>query len=172
MVYQSCFFIIFLRTFAPVFKKRIIIILLTYNNIRFGRRSIAPYEGQSRKHLRLEFQLTSMLMMQVIAFIVSSFPYGAQSIYSLSTANTEKESERRTWEILATQLTTLTWYITYVSPFYVFLLSSKTFRHQVKNILKMALKTIGYQRETMVSNERAISTQGQREIPLRQYTMQ
>ncbi|CAF1081557.1 unnamed protein product [Didymodactylos carnosus] len=120
--------------------------ILTYGNIkRIGRRQVVPStitntmtggaSVQSISSRRADVQLTSMILMNLIVVLISVFPYSAYNIYSAITLNFTKDPNQRIIEGLVAQTVLLLWYVNYSSCFYVFIITSKSFRKHSINLI-------------------------------------
>ncbi|CAF1586051.1 unnamed protein product, partial [Didymodactylos carnosus] len=105
----------------------------TYKNLR--KRRVVPVLQQQQQH-RLDQQLTSMLLLQVVFIVISSIPYCIQSLYSAITTNYVKSSFRQAQETLFMTMTSLIFFLNYISNFYVYLVSSLTYRKHFVKIIR------------------------------------
>ncbi|CAF0891682.1 unnamed protein product [Adineta steineri] len=93
---------------------------LIYRNIN----SIASIQ------LRGTFQrnLTSMVFIQTITFIIPVMPFATINIYQLLTSSIQKSSYRLAQEMLVSDTSNIVLYISYAANFYVYLISSSSYR--------------------------------------------
>jgi len=99
--------------------------ILTYRNL-----------NQLRHKRRFEQQtLCKMLLFQMIAYVLGTLPYATFYAYqSITTAIRTKSSIERAQENSILDFINIIFYMPQASPFYVYYLSSKAFRKQVKDI--------------------------------------
>ncbi|CAF1420662.1 unnamed protein product [Adineta ricciae] len=97
---------------------------LTYRNIHLTRALVRQYADR---------QLVRMVLFQIILVIISFFPYGIYSVYSLVTTGLTKDSYRLSQEAYALAVISLVTYFYYCGSCYVFVLSSSRFRRSVRN---------------------------------------
>ncbi|CAF0830751.1 unnamed protein product [Rotaria sordida] len=77
-------------------------------------------------------QLTSMMLIQIPIILVSTVPYVIFTEYSLSTASMTKSANQKAIELVISNIVSVTCYITFACPFFVFLVSSTSFRKEAK----------------------------------------
>jgi hypothetical protein len=116
--------------------------LLALKNLRYyHRQRVNPIPTVVVTRMaRLDHQLTSMLFLQIISSIISSIPYCVEDIYSNLTQTIVKTTYRQAQENLVHQIIRLSFYLNYISLFYVNYLSSPIFRHVSKKSLKNFFK--------------------------------
>jgi len=100
---------------------------LTYRNIT----SITDIQ------LRGTFQrnLTSMILLQIVAVIIPIIPFATMNIYQLITSSMVKSSYRLAQEALILNITNIILYISYASNFYVYLISCSSYRRDFLRLL-------------------------------------
>ncbi|CAF1074133.1 unnamed protein product [Adineta ricciae] len=106
----------------------ILFTILTQNNLRMMKKS--------NRIKRLERQMTSMIILQAISNSVSSIPYGVQFAYSVISHNAKKDAYRLAQEHLFLQITRLSYYINFITAFYIYYISSQQIRATIKRHLK------------------------------------
>ncbi|CAF4224265.1 unnamed protein product [Adineta steineri] len=101
---------------------------LTYRHIN----SIAGIQ------IRGTFQrsLTSMILLQIVAVFIPIIPFSTVAIYQLITSSVVKSSYRLAQEALALNVTNIILYVSYASNFYIYLMSSSSYR---RDFLKLIL---------------------------------
>ncbi|CAF1237288.1 unnamed protein product [Rotaria magnacalcarata] len=111
--------------------------LLTLKNVRRNRsQRINPIPATFLTRMaRIDNQLTSVLLFQIIVTIISSMPYCIQRIYDSLTEKVIKTEYRRAQEYLFLQIVRLLFYFNYISMFYLSYLSSSIFRNLSKKVL-------------------------------------
>ncbi|CAF0874797.1 unnamed protein product [Didymodactylos carnosus] len=102
--------------------------LLTYKNMR---QRIVPSSATQRR----DAQISTMIMLQILMIVVSTFPLMIRNIYAGITLNNQKDSVQSMWENFFGQIVYLPWYLNYSSSFYVYVVSSVAYRKQVKKLL-------------------------------------
>ncbi|CAF3806547.1 unnamed protein product [Adineta steineri] len=98
---------------------------LTYRNIHLTR--VIRAEQQA------DHQLVRMTLIQVILVVISITPYGMNNVYGLITSTISKDPDRLTKESFVSTILSLFTYVNYVGTCYMFLISSRRFRRQVKD---------------------------------------
>ena len=80
--------------------------------------------------LRGTFQrsLTSMILLQIVVVIIPIIPFATITIYQILTSSMVKSSYRLAQEGLVFNITNILLYISYASNFYVYLISSSSYR--------------------------------------------
>lgn len=69
-----------------------------------------------------------MIILQALTNSISSIPYGIQFFYSAITLNLVKDKYRLAQENLFLHITRLSYYINFISAFYIYYISSKQIR--------------------------------------------
>ncbi|CAF1061069.1 unnamed protein product [Rotaria sordida] len=77
-------------------------------------------------------QLTSMMLIQIPIILFSTLPYVIFIEYSIFTATMAKSTNQRAIELVITNIVSITCYITFACPFFVFFASSTSFRKEAK----------------------------------------
>ncbi|CAF0992334.1 unnamed protein product [Adineta steineri] len=72
--------------------------------------------------------LTSMILLQIVAVFIPIIPFSTVAIYQLITSSVVKSSYRLAQEALALNITNIILYISYASNFYIYLMSSSSYR--------------------------------------------
>ncbi|CAF0732455.1 unnamed protein product [Adineta steineri] len=91
--------------------------------------------NKTKRIKRLERQMASMIILQAITNSISSIPYGIQFFYSVITFTSEKDEYRRAQENLFLQITRLSYYINFISAFYIYYVSSKQIRSTIRRTI-------------------------------------
>jgi hypothetical protein len=86
---------------------------------------------------QIDGQLTTMLLLQTFVAIPSFLPFGAQNLYSNITQNWYKSPLRLAWENVIIETIRLFSYLFYSTSFYVSAFSSRGFRKQVLQSLRI-----------------------------------
>ncbi|CAF0972517.1 unnamed protein product [Rotaria sordida] len=119
----------------------IIFSLITLRNIRLAHRRIRPALTFTGMHQR-DYQLTRMLVSEVVVYILSTLPFPFNSLYNTVTISIAKSVDRQIIEAFINFITgTFLIFINPSSTFYIYLTTSKTFRSEVK----AAFNNIGHQ---------------------------
>ncbi|UJR19563.1 hypothetical protein I4U23_022693 [Adineta vaga] len=129
--YIQYFTVPVLLSMAPIFFL-IIVGALTYRNV--SRLQGANARQRAQRHL------VSMILLQTVFIVIGSVPYGLQSIYSAITTYTVKDSYRKAIEDAIFQIVNTIYYFPHAFSFFVYFISSTTFRDQVRTILHIPLK--------------------------------
>lgn len=74
-----------------------------------------------------------MILLQALMNSISSIPYGIQFFYAAITLNWKKDRRRLAEEHFVLQMTRLSYYVNFVSSFYIFYISSEQIRQIVRN---------------------------------------
>ena len=131
---------------------------LTYRNVSMLQGT--SIRQQAQRHL------ASMILLQTICIIIGAVLYGTYYVYSAVTSTTVKERDRVAIENLIFQIVNTFYYFPQISSFYVYLVSSSTFRHQFKAILHITSRQnrVGHSQGTgvvlrqKITNEEPIQT--------------
>ncbi|CAF3073272.1 unnamed protein product [Rotaria sp. Silwood2] len=108
----------------------------TLRNIRLAHRRVQPTLTFSGMRPR-DFQLTRMLVAEVVVYVLSSLPFTFYSFYSSVTMSINKSSDRQSIEAFINFLSSI--FVVYINPsstFYVYYATSKTFRSEFKAAVK------------------------------------
>jgi len=84
---------------------------------------------------RLERQLMYMIIVQAVSSGVSTIPFGVQYIYTAATMNVVKDPWRTAQESLFFTLAKLSFYVSNVIPFYIYIVLSSELRTMAKHLL-------------------------------------
>lgn len=104
---------------------------LTFRHLRkLHRRSrAAPVSYKTYWRIKqANEQLTSMVLMQIAAMLLSGIPYASFMIYRLSTLHTDKKPQRIAFEQLIGHITHALTYIKYICSAYIYLTTSPMYR--------------------------------------------
>ena len=101
--------------------------LLTIRNVRASRRLRKDTNVKDR-------QLTSMLLIQVLCLVILSLPVSVQKIYSEMTYDQWKSAEHKLIENFIATLVVLLALTNSSTSFYLFTLTGKVFRKELKNL--------------------------------------
>ncbi|CAF3769878.1 unnamed protein product [Rotaria sp. Silwood1] len=88
-----------------------------------------------RQRQVVQKQLTSMMLLQIPIILFSTLPYIIFTEYSIFTATMTKTANQKAIELVITNIVSITCYITFACPFFVFFASSKSFRKETKMLL-------------------------------------
>lgn len=100
---------------------------LTYQNIS----SLGCAHGRRAAQLNL----TKLLLVQIPLVVLPSSPFIIFTIYKEITKHVVRSTEQMMIEDLSSTVLMLLFYITYTWPFFVFFISSKTFRQDTKQMI-------------------------------------
>ncbi|CAF1394331.1 unnamed protein product [Adineta steineri] len=104
--------------------------MLAYNNVRRIVRRQIPIVRR-----RLDQQLTAMILIRIIVFIVLTVPYDIQRMYTyIAKVNQSNQLYYAINTLIGSVLVTL-FNLNYAISFYVFVITSARFRRQVKHVL-------------------------------------
>ncbi|CAF3493318.1 unnamed protein product [Adineta steineri] len=127
--YISYFYYPVLSGLLPVLIASIFSIL-AYNNVRRIVRKQMPVVRR-----RLDQQLTAMILIRIIVFIVLTLPYDIQRMYTyIAKVNQSNQLYYAIINLIGSILVTF-FNLNYAISFYVFLATSVRFRRQVKRVL-------------------------------------
>ncbi|CAF1331159.1 unnamed protein product [Adineta steineri] len=96
---------------------------LTYRSIHLTR----VLAEQQADH-----QLAKMTLIQVVLVVIAITPYGINNVYGLITSGISKDANRLAIESFASIIFILLTYTNYVGSCYMFLISSRRFRREIK----------------------------------------
>ena len=105
---------------------------LTYRNVSLLQ------ANQNRE--RVQRHLTSMILMHVILIIIGIIPLAFFYTYLAITFTASKDMNRKILESLLENLVSLVSYFSYSTSFFVYYLSSTTFRDQVQRLLHVSCR--------------------------------
>jgi hypothetical protein len=77
-----------------------------------------------------------MIILQGLTNSISSVPYGIQFFYAAITLNYAKDQHRRAQEHLFLQIIRLSYYINFISAFYIYYIASQQIRSTIRNTLQ------------------------------------
>ena len=123
--YIQYFGVPILLSIAPILFL-IIVGVLTYRNI--STLQCVNARQRAQRHL------VSMILLQTASITIGSVPYGLQALYSAITVNVVKNSDRKTIEDAIFQIVNTIYYIPHAFSFFIYLISSATFRSRVRII--------------------------------------
>ena len=109
----------------------ILFILLTINNLRVINRRIRPsvVNGNSMKLKSRDQQFIRMLLSLVIMYLITNLIYPLNVLYmSLTDSSIKNEKRVRIESLIITITSNYILYINNISPFFLFFISSKSFR--------------------------------------------
>ena len=124
LIICGCFL---LRSVRAVARRRIVPAGITPQSINTNLSYIQQIDGQ----------LTAMILLQSFVAIPSFLPFGAQNLYSSISENWYKSPLRLAWENIIIEIIRLFSYLFYSTSFYVSLYSSRGFRRQVLQSLRI-----------------------------------
>ncbi|CAF1271016.1 unnamed protein product [Rotaria sp. Silwood1] len=126
--YITYFYYLILTGALPIIISTIFSVL-AYQNVRH---IIRRHMSMSRR--KLDQQLTAMILIRVGFLVIMTLPYVLQRIYTLSTSiNNSNIMSQAIVQLIAT-ITSSFYFLNYTGSFYLFLISSKRFRRQVKHV--------------------------------------
>ncbi|CAF5007746.1 unnamed protein product [Rotaria sp. Silwood1] len=106
--------------------------LLTWRNLKEIRSRIAPENDSTRYRLqRCDRDLMKMVAGETLVYLITTMPYPVNSLYGIITASiAQQKSEMRLAieTLISYIISQILIYIYYVTPFYVYSISSKKFR--------------------------------------------
>ncbi|UJR24674.1 hypothetical protein I4U23_006047 [Adineta vaga] len=101
--------------------------ILTYRNTNRLR------QGQQRQ--LIQKRLTKMMLIQIPCILFSTLPYITFTLYSTFTTTIIKSIDQKFIESILTNIFTLIFYMAFSCQFFVFYISSKTFRKEANSFL-------------------------------------
>jgi len=142
-IFFSMFFIIFTSLLPPFFM--IIFGLKTILNVRKLRIQVAPQNSNTRnERLRpKDRQMVTMLLFQVVITVILTTPFTAISLYSTINDNIEISPLNSFYTAVYNLSTNIFRLLNYFNPaigFYIYTLTSRTFRIEMKRIIKIGLR--------------------------------
>ncbi|CAF3338371.1 unnamed protein product [Rotaria sp. Silwood2] len=114
----------------PVYYGLLPSIILTIAGLLTYRNTTKLQIGRQRQVVQK--QLTSMMLIQIPIILFSTLSYVIFTEYSTFTATMVKSTDQKAVELVIRNIVSITCYITFACPFFVFLASSKTFREDAK----------------------------------------
>ena len=138
----SVFYIIFTCLLPPIFM--IIFGLKTIFNVRKSRTQVAPQNNDVRnERIRSkDRQMISMLLFQVVITIICTTPFTAINLYSTINDNIETSELSPSAIAVYNFSSNMCRILNYFSPvvgFYIYTLTSRTFRTETKHVLRKYL---------------------------------
>ncbi|CAF1577211.1 unnamed protein product [Adineta ricciae] len=138
--YNDVLFLILFSMIPPMFM--LSFGYMTIKNVQKIRQQVRPLSASlqaSRQRHRLlkkkDHQMIMMLLVQVFFFVILVTPSGISKAYSTLTFNQLKDSLELTKENFFFQISVLILYINCCSAFYLYTLTGKIFRQEVKRLL-------------------------------------
>ena len=113
----------------------ILMLYFGYQKIRNVKR-IHPTINQLRSMKKKDQQMMMMLRIQVIFFFVCITPSAVSKCYTALTYNINKDLLETTKENFFFQISVLLLYVHYSSAFYIYTLSGRKFRREVKRLIR------------------------------------
>ena len=154
------------------------LILLFYFGYRAYRNMhVLITRTDHRRIHRLERQLRRMIIIQAIVSGLSTIPFGTQYIYSAATMNVVKDAWRTAQESLFFTLSKLSFYVSNIIPFYIYIALSSDLRSMIKDLPLYRLRNnrVGNgftAKSTTISNNRqarlnmkTVTTTNKQQIP-------
>ena len=142
MIY-TIYYLIFAGILPPVFI--LILTILTMKNLKQLRSRVQPIRrnpiGEMNRSERIVLRkrdqhILRMIFTEVSFYVISTSPFSIYLIYKTITDSTEKNDERRQIESFINYLTqSFLMYLNTASPFYVYILTSPSFRKQFQQFL-------------------------------------
>ncbi|CAF3182479.1 unnamed protein product [Rotaria sp. Silwood2] len=127
--YLSCFYYPILSGILPIFIASLFSIL-AYRNVRRIVRLQMPIVRR-----QLDQQLTAMVLARIIVFVILTLPYALQRMYIYLPKVGKSNLSRIAIDNLLGRIMSSFFNLNYAGSFYIFMISSLRFRHQMKNIL-------------------------------------
>ncbi|CAF1114641.1 unnamed protein product [Didymodactylos carnosus] len=126
--------------------------VLTLQNIKQINRRIhnitanisRTINAQQQRRGIADNQLTVMLLVQLLFYVISCLPFPIYLLYNAFTINNQQKSTvQNAIESFISYLTIFLLYLNFCSTFYVYTLSGKSFRKEFKHILMMVVVYFG-----------------------------
>ncbi|CAF1183884.1 unnamed protein product [Didymodactylos carnosus] len=112
--------------------------LITVRNIRH---KLLCCQTQKSRYLRKkDHQLITMMLMQILLFIILTFPFAIEKFYSILTENNVKSSLTIAWDNFVKSVILLLLYTNYSDSFYLYTLSATVFRKEFLAIFQKKFK--------------------------------
>lgn len=109
----------------------------TIHNLHLIHSRIQPNADENFRIKRRDYSLMVMLMWEIIVYLISTTPYPVQTLYLAVTSNVIKTTLRLQIESFITFMAySFLIYINNASPFYIYIGTSRTFRHECKQLFK------------------------------------
>ncbi|CAF0953713.1 unnamed protein product [Adineta steineri] len=130
IAYTTYFFFPVIAGFLPILTASLFS-LLAYGNVRRIIRRQVTIERR-----RFDRQITAMILIRVILFVIVTFPYTCYKIYSNNISSKNVDALRAAIERLIQVFIYSFCNLNYAVNFYLFFISSSRYRRQVKYVLK------------------------------------
>jgi hypothetical protein len=104
--------------------------LLAFQNVRRLIRRQIPIERR-----RFDRQITAMVLLRVVFFVLFTIPYDSYRIYTINTIVNPMDSFHYAISRLIQEIFISIFNLNYVVSFYLFMISSSRYRRQVKYVL-------------------------------------
>ena len=118
----------------------IILCIISFKNVRHIRSIPRQKRGQIRSMTKKDFQLLRCLFVQDIIFIIFGSTITAYYLYYAITADQIHTQLQQVINTFVNSLLTFLYDVSYSTNFFVFLIVSKAFRHELK---RMFYKIVG-----------------------------
>ncbi|CAF1115212.1 unnamed protein product [Adineta ricciae] len=118
-----------LPLYLGVFPAMILIVtgILTYRNTNHLR------QGQQRQ--LIQKQLTTVMLLQTPCILLSTSPYVVFTVYLTLTTAVVKSADVKSMENILSSVFTLIFYFAFSCQFFIFYISTKSFREEMKNFI-------------------------------------
>jgi uncharacterized membrane protein (DUF106 family) len=117
----------------------LIFVVLTVRNIKLTRQRVNPQINQNlnvRNNARTrENGLTTMIVVQLIVFVVTSLPYPIYLLYSAVTMQWAKSNVQIVLDRFYATIGFTLAYLNYGGTFYLYILTTRVFRKDLKKLL-------------------------------------
>ncbi|CAF0799486.1 unnamed protein product [Adineta ricciae] len=97
----------------------------------FTYRNTSQLQAERQREV-IQKQLTKMMLVQIPIILVSTLPYIVFTEYAIFSATTAKSTAQRATESILSNSITLLFYLSFATSFFVFFVSSNSFRHEAK----------------------------------------
>lgn len=135
----TCWMFDFYKFFYPIYQCTLVGILPPVLMITFGILTIRSLRQRHRSHTHVrqkDRDLMRMLIAEVMINVFTSIPFSANLVYSLATFFVQnKSAERLEIDAFVSFLSQFLIHLLSVAPFYLFIMSSKSFRQEFRQTL-------------------------------------
>ncbi|CAF1260658.1 unnamed protein product [Didymodactylos carnosus] len=139
------FYVLIVPGLGPI-AGMLILGLLTLKNVKTNRRRIHPLRAGERPRMKQkDLQLCQMLLFQVLINVLLNLPSPLYLIYSTFSTG-YKSPQRLAIEKLMSYLVLFLVYLGYTLSFFLYTLSSRTYRHEFVRLFKQLKHTLSRQR--------------------------
>ncbi|CAF1412891.1 unnamed protein product [Adineta steineri] len=137
--------------------------MFAFKNVRRIRAKPHQQRHEVRTMTKKDFQLLRCLFVQDVIFILFSIPLRLSSAYQSATADKTRTPLQKATDDFFNNFSTVLHHIPYCASFYIFILVSKAFRHELN---RMIFKIVGIDIPSIQHEEKRLNNAGRENVEL------